>query len=382
VANPVQTAQMIRLALGSVAADNEHHSFEHLCRQVAKRRIASNVVPATGPVSAGGDQGRDFETFRTYLAGELPFAIGFLTLASSDVVVFACTIQRDGPRAKFEGDIRSICTQGTQVDRIFIFATENVPTRLRHDLQEWAAQQYEVALEIIDGSALAEWLAEPELYWIAQEYLYLPAELAPQADQPEHDAQLPPWYVELRAYWQEPGRQPVNLGDLFDLRHGLRHAIPPGPARADLPGWLSLMTRLAEQSPDPEVRLHAVYEIAAARIRGTADLHPAEPLIRQFINEVQQSDDPGLLFDASVLVQFCATAACLGYTDIPMPETMGWTPLLRCHVDQLLEREWARTRGRACSRPPRTWHCTSTSRALRTAGGARHSMTWTSCTAR
>jgi hypothetical protein len=340
VANPVQTAQMIRLALGSVAADNEHHSFEHLCRQVAKRRIASNVVPATGPVSAGGDQGRDFETFRTYLAGELPFAIGFLTLASSDVVVFACTIQRDGPRAKFEGDIRSICTQGTQVDRIFIFATENVPTRLRHDLQEWAAQQYEVALEIIDGSALAEWLAEPELYWIAQEYLHLPAELAPQADQPEHDAQLPPWYVELRAYWQEPGRQPVNLGDLFDLRHGLRHAIPPGPARADLPGWLSLMTRLAEQSPDPEVRLHAVYEIAAARIRGTADLHPAEPLIRQFINEVQQSDDPGLLFDASVLVQFCATAACLGYTDIPMPETMGWTPLLRCHVDQLLEREW------------------------------------------
>ena len=123
MANPVQTAQMIRLALGSVAADNEHHSFEHLCRQVAKRRIASNVVPATGPVSAGGDQGRDFETFRTYLADELPFAIGFLALASSDVVVFACTIQRDRLREKFEGDIKSICTQGTHVDRIFIFAT-------------------------------------------------------------------------------------------------------------------------------------------------------------------------------------------------------------------------------------------------------------------
>lgn len=105
------------------------------------------------PVSDGGDQGRDFETFRTYLAAELPFAIGFLALASSDVVVFACTIQRDGLRAKFEGDIRSICTQGTHVDRIFIFAVENVPTRLRHDLQEWAAPQYKVALEIIDGTA-------------------------------------------------------------------------------------------------------------------------------------------------------------------------------------------------------------------------------------
>lgn len=129
MATPLQTAQMIRLALGSLAAANEHHSFEHLCRQVAKRRIASNVLPATGPVPAGGDQGRDFETFRTYLADELPFAIGFLALASSDFVVFACTIQREKLRTKFEGDIKSICIQGTHVDRICIFATENVPTR-------------------------------------------------------------------------------------------------------------------------------------------------------------------------------------------------------------------------------------------------------------
>jgi hypothetical protein len=328
---------MIRLALGTLAADNAHHSFEHLSRHVAKRRITSNVLPATGPVSAGGDQGRDFETFRTYLADELPFALGFLALASDDVVVFACTIQRDGLRAKFEDDIKSICTQGTHADRIYIFATENVPTRLRHELQEWAKRQYDVALEIIDGSALAEWLAEPELYWIAQEYLRLPAELAPQIEQAADETQLPSWYVELRAYWQEPSRQPVNLGDLFDLRHGLRHAIPPGPARTDLAGWLALMTRLAERSPDSEVRLHAIYEIAAARIRGTADLRPAEPLIRQFIDKVQHSDGPTLLFNASVLIHFCVTAARLGHTDIPMIEAVGWIPLLRRHVDQLME---------------------------------------------
>jgi hypothetical protein len=160
VATPVQTAQMIRLALRTLAADNGHHEFEHLCRHLAKRRIASNVLPATGPVSAGGDQARDFETFRTYLVEELPFALGFLALAAEDVVVFACTIQQDKLRAKFEGDITAICTQGTRVDRIYIFATESVPTRLRHDLQAWASEQYDVALEIIDGSALAEWLAE------------------------------------------------------------------------------------------------------------------------------------------------------------------------------------------------------------------------------
>ena len=330
---------MIRLALGTLAADNAHHQFEHLCRHLTRHRIASNILPATGPVSAGGDQGRDFETFRTYLAGELPFALGFLALASADVVVFACTIQRDGLRGKFEHDIKSICAQGTHVDRICIFATASVATRLRHDLQEWAAQEYQVALEILDEAALAEWLAEPDLYWIAEEYLHLPAELAPQAERAGDETQLPGWYAELRAYWQEPGRQPVTLGDLFDLRQGLRHGTRPGPARADLAGWLTLMTRLAERTPYPDARLRAVYEIAAARVQGAAELRPADTLIRRFIDEVQHTDDPALLLDASVLIQFCVTAAGLGHTGIPMAEATGWTAPLRDHIDQLLERD-------------------------------------------
>lgn len=337
MATPVETAQMIRVALSLLSGENGHHSFEHLCRQAAKRRIASNVLPATGPVSAGGDQGRDFETFRTYLVDELPFALGFLALASRDVVVFACTIQRDKLRAKFESDIEAICTQGTHVDRIYIFAAVDVPARLRHDVEVWAQDRYEVGLEIIDGFALAEWLAEPDLYWIARQYLHLPAELAPQVDQPEPD--LPDWYVELREYWQDPHRGPSNLGDMFDLRHGLRHAIPPGPARADLDGWLTLMIRLAEHTPAVEVRLHAIYEIVAARSRGTADLRPVEPLIHQFMSEIELSDDPTILFNASMLVQLCTAAAGFNHTDIPLPEILAWIPQLRRHVDQLLERD-------------------------------------------
>jgi hypothetical protein len=178
VATPAETAQVIRFALGGLAAQNGHHTFEHLCRQVAKGRIASNILPATGPVSAGGDQGRDFESFRSYLVEELPFALGFVALASRDVVVFACTIQQDKLRTKFEDDIEAICTQGMHVDRIYIFATADVHARLRHDLQAWARGRHEVGLEIIDGFALAEWLSEPDLYWIAQQYLELPAKLA------------------------------------------------------------------------------------------------------------------------------------------------------------------------------------------------------------
>ena len=338
MATPVETAQFVRVSLSLLAGDNGHHTFEHICRHVTKLRITSNVLPATGPVSAGGDQGRDFETFRTYLLQELPFARGFLALASTAVVAFACTIQRDDLRAKFKADITAICGQGTPVDNVWIFSVAEVPVRLRHDLQTWAADEHQITLEIVDGYALAEWLAEPDLYWIANTYLHAPAELAPPAVLDEPD--LPDWYAELLEYWQQPHRQPANLGDLFELRHGLRHATAPGPARADLPGWLILMTRLAEQSTDVNVQLHAVYEIVTARTLGVADLRPAEPLIRRCVTQIEHSTDPTALFHASVLVQWCAASAALGHTDLPIPEIHGWIPQLRRHVDQLLEQDW------------------------------------------
>lgn len=338
MATPVQIARVIKSALDDLDGENDHHAFEHLCRELAKRRIASNIRPATGPVSAGGDQGRDFETFHTYLTEELPFGIGFAALASSDVVVFACTIQQDGLKTKFKGDVDAICGQGTQVDRVCLFSTGKVSTRLRHDVESWARDEHGIALEIFDRFAIAEWLAEPDLYWIAQEYLHLPAELAPQPE--DSEPVFPEWYVELRADWQAPHRQPSNTGDMFELRRGLRHAIPPGPARADLEGWLELMTQLAASTSDADARLHAIYEIVCARCRGVANLRPAEPLIRSFMAEIELSEDPSLLFDASVLVQSCVTAVAYGHSDLAPEEVLGWVPQLRGRIDQLLGREW------------------------------------------
>src|SRR6202040_3518778 len=102
--------------LGSVAADNEHHSFEHLCRQVAKRRIASNILPATGPVSAGGDQGRDFETFRTYLLNSPIANSSFIGRVANDPVAFACTIRdEDSLPGKIKDDVGVIIASGTKV---------------------------------------------------------------------------------------------------------------------------------------------------------------------------------------------------------------------------------------------------------------------------
>ena len=93
MANPSVVEAQIRFALSQLPVHNAHHEFEHICRHVTEQFICSNVLPATGPVSAGGDQGRDFETFRSYLREELGPHGAFLGLVSEGVVAFICTTQ-------------------------------------------------------------------------------------------------------------------------------------------------------------------------------------------------------------------------------------------------------------------------------------------------
>src|SRR6185369_5860320 len=103
-----QVATQIRFGLEQLSARNAHHEFEHLCRYLTKARICSNVLPATGPVGQGGDQGRDFETFRTYLSNSTLAETAFVGLVSNKPLVFACTLQKQQIKRKIKFDVKTI----------------------------------------------------------------------------------------------------------------------------------------------------------------------------------------------------------------------------------------------------------------------------------
>jgi hypothetical protein len=179
VTTPADLATLINFGLSRLRIQNRHHEFEHLCRDLARARIASNILPATGPVAGSGDQGRDFETFHTYLANSLTSTSTFTGRAATDSIVFACTVQQSGLLAKISEDVRSVCSQGTHVQRIYFFCTEPLRVSDRHNAQTWAANEFGVSLEVLDGPTLAELLSDHEVFWIAQTHLHLPSELAP-----------------------------------------------------------------------------------------------------------------------------------------------------------------------------------------------------------
>jgi hypothetical protein len=333
--NPPQLVQQILFSLDRLADGNGHHEYEKICFAFARRRVSINLLPATGPVSAGGDQGRDGESFWSNIANEIPAISVHAATVSGERVVLACTIQKTDIPSKIRSDLSSITGRGTTVDRVLYFTVAPVPVAKRHELIAQTRMDHDVKLEIFDGLALAEHLADPDLFWIAAEYLKLPASLAPE--RADEDDPLPDWYVRDRDYWRartDPGR---TMGDLVSLKDVLRHATYHDEARGDLGDWIAKMREFLTGDGPADVLMRARYEIAVATLRGTGELHAADPLVRDFFEMITHTEeDLPLLEDASVLLQYGYGSRLRGNTSITMPELDNFYETLRAHVQTAL----------------------------------------------
>lgn len=181
MSSPTQLEQLIRFGLHTLGETNSHHDFERICLGLARRRIAGNLIPATGPVSSGGDQGRDAESHWTSLPDALATTSVFAIQVSSDKIVLACTIQTEDIPTKIRRDLASICGQGDSVQRVVYFTVAPVKVSKRHELQEEARRKYCVGLEIWDGRAIATHLTDRDLFYLAVDFLHLPNDLTPPA---------------------------------------------------------------------------------------------------------------------------------------------------------------------------------------------------------
>ena len=181
MASRLELVNFIRYQLvHALPADNAHHEFETICRAVARARIARNILPASGPVSAGGDGGLDFETFKSYLdeGSEPPCA--FLAQTSSDYLAFACTTQKKDVESKIAADVKSIKASEPDVDRIYAMCTATVPTGQRRKLRQKIKKAHGVAVEVHDVNWLAENLADDDLFRVARDHLKVPEHMRPE----------------------------------------------------------------------------------------------------------------------------------------------------------------------------------------------------------
>lgn len=338
MATPVEAERYIRFQLEHLTTRNAHHEFEQICYRIAKRRLSSNVVLASGPVGAGGDQGRDIESYYTRLPEELPGAGGFVGRATTEPLVVACSVQRSGLEAKIRADLKSICSQGAPVERVAFFTVQDMPTSVRHHLQDQARERHGIDLEIFDGEQTSHFLAESDLVWVAERYLDLPAHLVP--DSP--NSPQPDWYRQTLTALRERDSARLTLGTFAEVRNGLRRATYEGEARVDLPEWLDYMREFVG-SPESELATRARYECAVATLRGRNTLDGVEDDMRAVLDRALTSESPSLLADASVLLMYWGGGWTRSLGAVTAEELRERNLALRDHIASLLDVTNSRT---------------------------------------
>jgi hypothetical protein len=329
--SPLKIIEYIRFQLDQLNSKNGQFEFEHLCRHFARETISPNILPATGPVSAGGDQGRDFETFTTFITNSDSGL--FFGKHESKSLAFACSLyQTKGLRDKIKGDIRSICT-GAKPYLIYFFSNHDVPVALRHELQKWCHVEFQLGLEIIDAQALSEQLSQPKLFWIAEEYLRIPADIFPRSIAAKDST-----YEISRATWFESNRPPNTFADFVEIKSALRIATFQDSAKPDLSRWIELMEGLNNSKHSTELRRRSVYEVCVATLRGQHDLTPKINLVELYFNNWATSSESSELRDATILLSYCSSAVMIGEFDFDPAQLHVWSKALVRHLNDVISK--------------------------------------------
>lgn len=329
--SPLKLIAYIRFQLDQLNGKNGQFDFEHLCRHFARETIVPNILPATGPVSSGGDQGRDFETFTTFINNS--DSVLFYGKHESKSLAFACSLyKKNGLKNKIKGDIQSICA-GTKPELIYFFSNQDIPVALRHELQKWCLETYQLGLEIIDAQALSEQLSQPKLFWIAEEYLRIPADIFPRIVNSNDSA-----YESARAAWFDSNKQPYSFADFVEIKFALRKATFQDFAKPDLSRWIELMEGLNNIEYSAELRRRSIYEVCVAALRGQHNLTPKKTLVEIYFSSWAASSEPSELRDATILLSYCSSAVLLGEFDYPPEKLHAWSKALVKHLNDVISK--------------------------------------------
>lgn len=331
--NPSSLQQHIRFQIAQLSATNGQSDFEKICLHFARKRIHTNILPATGPVQAGGDQGRDFETFHSYLS-ELKIGSSLFGGSFSDGhVAFACSLEQKPTKknGKIVSDVKSILKSGSKVAKIYFFSSEDIPVAHRHKCESEIKKEYNVNLEIIDGQGLALHLTDGDLYWVAVQYLGMSSELFPIRLEEN-------WYCELLAKYKSEEKTPTTFEEFVDIKTAIRRIYKDNDLKKDLPFWMSKLDLIILENVfhEPILR-NAIYEKFVGSLVGMDSVDGQEDNIRRYFINLERYDAPSELEDAQILLSFCINSKKLGRHNIEDAELLTISKRLEAILMQRIE---------------------------------------------
>ena len=296
----LEIQNLIRFSIDQLSAKNGDKVFEDICRHFARQRICRNILPATGPVQSGGDQGRDFETFHSYLSQNSDNIAAFIGYSASPLV-FACSLQKEPERAKIKSDVKTILGSGNSVERIYFFSGQDIPVGKRHKVQNKIKEDNSVNLEVIDAQALSEHLSDPDLFWIAVEFLHIPSDYCSIIEKDSEYAILKQNYLD---------RDIINgsFEEFSEIKSALRRIYKDEVLKVDLIFWFKKLDTFIKNDNFRDLKRKAIYEKFVAKLVGQKDIRGMDDDVKNYFSDFTEYDSPSQLEDATILLNFVKIA--------------------------------------------------------------------------
>jgi hypothetical protein len=299
--------RQVRYAISQLSSDNGDKTFEHLCRAFTRRRICPNVLPATGPVQSGGDQGRDFETYKSGIAGTVS-DVSYAGMTKQNIA-FACSLEQNPTRknGKIDSDVKSIMQHGERPQLIIFFSGQDIPVAKRHKKQAEIKSNHNVEIEIFDANAISEQLTEEDTFYIAVEYLKISNDLFPIFTQNTY-------YNDLRRQFSSINF-PKTVENFCLIKNALRHIYKDKGLKADISFWQERIDIFIKEYYIEPIKRDAIYEKFVTSFVGLRSAKGQESNVYEYFEKLELYDDSDSLKNATILISFAYQSLVSGDCD-------------------------------------------------------------------
>jgi len=146
--------EQLAFELSQITTNQKQDEFETLCRKLAERTIAPNLIPQVGP-TGGGDGKTDSETYPVSDSISNRWFIPENGWEKNEKWAFAFSAKATW-KSKAEGDIKKIIATERDYTRIYFITNQTPSSKKKKEAQDAFVKKYGLDIIILDGTWILE----------------------------------------------------------------------------------------------------------------------------------------------------------------------------------------------------------------------------------
>mgnify|MGYP001951417170 CR=1 FL=1 len=163
--------ELLEYQLEKITTNQKEAQFETLCRRLAEKQIAPNLIPQVGP-TGGGDGKTDFETYPVASVISERWFSPENGWSKDEKWAFAISAKKTW-KSKLKSDIKSILSTEREYTRIYFMTNQTPSSKKKKDAQDEYIKEFGIDIVILDGAWILETVYANDLIEIVVDALNL-----------------------------------------------------------------------------------------------------------------------------------------------------------------------------------------------------------------